>query len=121
MFPLLIALLMLPPQQATRSKPHTLAGTWGKEFPGLILAKPRPVKAADMTAVSPGRNDVASPAQVSQQTFRDGTTTEDGRMDVMHLADGKMAVVTGRNWHCSARKDPYKKDSRVVLVCDASK
>ena len=123
---LLITLLMMP-QQAAKPKRHTLAETWGKQYPGLIDSKAPPVaaKAAaappDASDTEPGANYVPRPAasQQAQVTFRDKTGTEDGRMDVMHLSDGRMAIVTGRNWHCSAMKDPFNQDARVVLVCDA--
>lgn len=77
----------------------------------------------NMASVAPSSKPVTSTALTltsSQMTFFNGVNKSgDGRMDVMHFSDGKMAVTMGKDWNCSYAND--QQQHRVVIICDGGR
>ena len=81
---------------------------------------PSTIGAATAPDTRPMTGTAPSITPSSQLTFYNGANKSgDGRVDVMHFRDGKMAVTMGKDWSCSYANDPQQ--HRVVIICDGER
>ena len=109
-----------PAAQPGKSPVATQAGVNRAAVSGNGTAKATPGPGAGTLGTTKPVTSASAANASSQLTFYNGSNkTGDGRVDVMHFRDGKMAVTMGKDWNCSYADD--EQQHRVVIICDGQR